>query len=301
MWNGTTLLGSAGSAVGTASTTATTSVYTYSFHFGTPIVVPESNTVLVTLKGDIGTYSNKGASDNSQNTFAIASQSDVTALGQTSNKTSNVNLAGTVVSNDQTVLRSTMMVAASNIPQTGGKTPQQQIGTITLTASQAGSVALSNLKLTFSGNGLSAATSTATSSSGNLFLNSIVLKNSNSVDVASANGAPKAYYDGTTLVTPSTTAPSGDVGVNGISWTFSTSTPLVISSGQSVTLQLWGATNVIPGLNGVSESVSAAIQGVGDATYFDGTDSAGLLGTPVNQPINVVPITVTSLSWGQGQ
>jgi hypothetical protein len=247
------------------------------------------------LKGDIGTYSNKGASDNSQNTFAIASQSDVTALGQTSNKTSNVNLAGTVASNDQTVLRSTMMVAASNIPQTGGKTPQQQIGTITFTASQSGSVALSKLKLTFSGNGLSAATSTNASSSGNLFLDSIVLKNSNSVDVASANGAPKVYYDGTA------TSSSNDVGVNGISWTFSTSTPLVISSGQSVTLQLWGATNVIPGLNGVSESVSAAIQGVGDATYFDGTDSVGLLGTPVNQPTNVVPITVTSLSWGQGQ
>jgi hypothetical protein len=300
MWNGTTLLGAAGSAVGTASTTATTSVYTYSFHFGTPIVVPESNTVLVTLKGDIGTYSNKGASDNSQNTFAIASQSDVTALGQTSNKTSNVNLTGTVVSNDQTVLRSTMMVAASSIPQTGGKTPQQQIGTITFTASQAGSVALSNLKLTFSGNGLAAATSGANGSSGNLFLDSIVLKNSNAVDVASANGAPKAYYNGTTPVTVSSTAP-GNTAVNGISWTFSTSTPLVISSGQSVTLQLWGATNVIPGLNGVSESVSAAIQGVGDATYFDGTDSVGLLGTPVNQPTNVVPITVTSLSWGQGQ
>jgi len=301
MWNGSTLLGSVQSAAGTPATGSPTSTYTYQFHFTNPIIVPESGTVLVTLKGDIGTYTNKSATDNSQNTFAIAAAGDITALGQTSNLPSTPSLLGaTVTSNTQTVLRSTMTVTASSIAQTGGKLPLNQIGTITLTANNAGSVALRNLNLTFSGNGLSYATSSATSSSGNLFLDSVKLENSNSVDVKTANNATSSFaVNGTPVVIGSNNAATG---ANQILWTFPTSTtPLVISAGQSITLELWGATNVIPGVGNVSQSLSASIQATSDATYLDGTDSAGLTGTPVSQPTNLVPITVTALSWGTGQ
>jgi len=259
--------------------------YRYAFHFATPIAVPQANTTLVTLKGDIASYSSNGATDNSTHVFKIASSSDVTALGATSNLSTQV--SGTAASNAQTVLRSTMTVAASSVTQTG-KQPSQQIGSVTLTANNAGSVALAFLKLTFSGNGVAADFASSTGFIGTTPSNtSIVLKNSNSVDVHTANGA-------TVAVTPGASAAV-------VSWTFPTSTPLVISAGQSITLQVWGQTNLIPSQANVSQSVSAAIQGASDLTYYDGTDATGLSGGTVALPTNVVPITVSSLSWGQGQ
>ncbi len=267
--------------------------YRYTFHFSNPIIVPQANTTLVTLKGDVASYSSHGATDNSSHTFEIATTSDVTALGATSNLTTQVQEPTTAESNPQIVLRSTLTASALSIPQTGGKTNSQQIGTITLTANNAGSVALSYLKLTFSGNGVAADVASSTGFLGTTTTytttdsqTSIVLKNSNSVDVLSANPGAKEQvepYDGT------------------VEWSFPTSTPLVISAGQSLTLQLWGQTNKIPSQANVSQSVSVAIQGGNDLTYYDGTDSSGLLSTPIGLSVNAVPITVSSLSWGQGQ
>ena len=93
------------------STIANNGTYQYSFHFASPIIVPQANTTLVTLKGDIATYSGGGATDNSSHVFSIAASSDVTALGQTSNKT--VSVTGTGSGNAMTVLRSTMTVNTS--------------------------------------------------------------------------------------------------------------------------------------------------------------------------------------------
>ena len=86
----------------------------------------------------------------------------------------------------------------------------QQIGTITLTANNAGSVALSYLKLTFSGNGVAADVASSTGFLGTTTTYTttdsqtlIVLKNSNSVDVLSANPGAKEQvepYDGTVEV-----------------------------------------------------------------------------------------------------
>jgi hypothetical protein len=285
-YNGSTLLGQAGSAVFVSSSTpvsgSVTSTYTYSFHFGTPIVIPQNGFTQLTLKGDVSSYTSNGATDASKITFTIPT-STIIALGQTSNKTSNVTASGVVASNPMTVARTSLTVATSLIAQTS-KMPFSQLGTITLTANSAGSAELSALNLTFGGSGLLAAYNATT---GNAFLGTVKLENSNNVDVATIGA--------TSTITSSTSAGS-------IKWTFSTSTPIIVSAGTPLTLTLWGATNVIPAITSVSESLSATIQNNGDLQYYDGTDATTVSASAnaVSLPTNVVPVTVSSLSWGQG-
>jgi hypothetical protein len=285
LYNGSTLLGQAGSAVFVSSSTSNgvaSSTYKYSFHFGTPILVPQNGLTQLTLKGDVPSYTSNGATDASQITFTVPTDS-IVALGQTSNKSSNITASGVVSSNSMTVARTALTVTASLIAQTS-KMPFSQLGTITLTANSAGSAELSSLNLTFGGSGLLAAYASTT---GNAFLDTIKLMNSNNVDVITL---------GATSTVASTTS-SGS-----IKWTFSTSTPIIVSAGTSLTLTLWGTTNVIPAETNVSESLSASIQNAGDLKYFDGTDATTVSTSTnaVSLPSNAVPITVSALSWGQG-
>ena len=156
--------------------------------------------------------------------------------------------------------------------------PLEKIGTLTIVASNSGPIQLASLKLTFSGNGYAAGGST--------FLNTVVLRDPNGADVVSSFGAVETK----------------DAGAGTISWTFPTTagnTP-VVSSGGNLTLQLWGETDVIPGTAGVSQSLSAVVQNPGDLTFYDGADPAAIAAGPIPLSITVVPITVSSLSWGQG-
>jgi hypothetical protein len=234
------------------------------------------------LKGDVSSYTSNGATDASKITFTIPT-STIVALGQTSNKTSNVTASGVVASNPMTVARTSLTVATSLIAQTS-KMPFSQLGTITLTANSAGSAELSALNLTFGGSGLLAAYN---ATAGNAFLSTVKLENSNNVDVATIGA--------TSTITSSTSAGS-------IKWIFSTSTPIIVSAGTPLTLTLWGTTNVIPAITSVSESLSATIQNNGDLQYYDGTDATTVSASAnaVSLPTNVVPVTVSSLSWGQG-
>jgi hypothetical protein len=279
LYNGSTSLGQAGSAVFVTSTTPAngkaTSTYTYSFHFGTPIVVPQNGLTQLTLKGDVSSYTSNGATDASQITFTVPTGS-IVALGQTSNKTSNVTASGVVSSNPMTVARTALTVTASSIAQTS-KMPFSQLGTITLTANSAGSAELSSLTLTFGGSGLTAGSST--------FLSTIKLENSNNADVTTIGA------------TSNTNLTNGT-----ITWNFSTSSPMIVSAGTPLTLTLWGTTNAIPAQQNVAESLSATIQNASDLKYFDGTDATTIStsANAVSLPSNAVPVTVSSLSWGQG-
>jgi hypothetical protein len=147
-----------------------------------------------------------------------------------------------------------------------------EIGTITFTANAAGDAQLSNLKITFGGNGITYGSST--------FLNTVVLKNTSLVNIVPGN------------------ATTSNDGVSTVSWTFSTSTPLVVTAGSSYTLQLWGDTSTIPPQQNIAETLSATISGTGDFTYLDGTNNSP---ATVNLPTSVVPITISSLSGGVGQ
>jgi hypothetical protein len=266
---------------------AANGTYSYSFHFANPIIVPQGNTSLVTLKGDVGSYLGNGATDNSSHVFSLVS-STVTALGQTSNQPTNVSGSGS--GNSMEVLRSMMTVATAPSSFTqNGKQPFQQVGSVTLTANNAGPVMLKSLNLNFSGGNVTGTNLLA-------FTNSVVLKGPNSVDVtASTTGSGMGAWTSTSSAgTASTTL-----------WTFATSTTantasstLVVSPGSPVTLQLWGNTAAISGITNIAESLSVTIQSTADVAYLDSTDGTG---TPLNLPVNAVPLTVSSFSWASGQ
>jgi len=266
LWNGSTELGTAASPVWDA----TLSSWDYTFNsFVSPLLVPQGNSVSLTLKGDAGSFTNGSLSDNTTSTFEIATSTTVVARGATSNKSATVTLSN-ATGNPQTTLRTILNVAGSTV--TPASPSLAQIGTVTFTANAAGDAQLGSLKLTFGGNAMTYATST--------FLSTVVLKNSSGNDIAGLGNA-------TTTATATTKT-----------WTFSTSTPIVVTAGSSYTLQLWGDTSQFPAQANIAQSLSASIAGAGDFTYLDGTNQSP---SSVQLPTNVVPITITSLSGGVGQ
>ncbi|MGB8986040.1 MAG: peptidoglycan-binding domain-containing protein [Candidatus Sulfotelmatobacter sp.] len=92
LWNGTTLLGTS------SNPTPISDGYVYAFHLTTPIIVPQAGSVSVMLKVDA-----TSSTDGSSHTFSIASTSDITALGATSNKAAVVNING-ATGNPQTMI-----------------------------------------------------------------------------------------------------------------------------------------------------------------------------------------------------
>ncbi|MGB7958244.1 MAG: hypothetical protein WCF77_05420 [Minisyncoccia bacterium] len=119
LYNGSTLLGTAQSAVADASGTG----YIYSFTSLTYFIIPQGNSVSLTLKGDAGSYTNGSLSDNTTSTFMIATTTDssnnttalaVVARGATSNKTAITTLLN-ASGNPMTTLRSTLAVSGSSV------------------------------------------------------------------------------------------------------------------------------------------------------------------------------------------
>jgi hypothetical protein len=281
LWSGSTLLGTAGSAASVG-----TGIYSYTFNFSPDIVVPQGNTTLVTLKGDIGSYSGAGATDDSVHTFSLATSS-ITALGATAGLPVTVS-GGTASGNQMTVLRSVLTVSTSPSSFTqNGKQPNQEIGSVTLTANNAGPVELNSLTLTFSGSNVTGTNLTS------FVTSTVALETPNQINVNQTTGNGGFGANQTFAFSPATTTASAVSST----WTFTT-TPIVVSPGSPVTLQLWGNTSAITGIASVAESLSAAIQNTTDAEYYDNTSGTGSL---VPLPTNAVPLTVSSFSWGTGQ
>jgi len=259
--------------------------YNYTFNFSPDIVVPQGNTTLVTLKGDIGSYSGAGATDDSVHTFSLATSS-ITALGATAGLPVTVS-GGTASGNQMTVLRSVLTVSTSPSSFTqNGKQPNQEIGSVTLTANNAGPVELNSLTLTFSGSNVTGTNLTS------FVTSTVALETPNQINVNQTTGNGGFGANQTFAFSPATTTASA------VSSTWTFTTPIVVSPGSPVTLQLWGNTSAITGIASVAESLSAAIQNTTDAEYYDNTSGTGSL---VPLPTNAVPLTVSSFSWGTGQ
>lgn len=273
LWNGSTLLGTAASPV-LVATTSNYGTYAYDFtSFSTPLVVPQGNSVSLTLKGDAGSYINGSITDNSTQTFDFpAATSTVVALGATSNKNAIVTISS-ANGNPQTVLRSTQTVAATPVTSLPPAS-FQQIGSVTVTSNSSGDTRMQHLTLTFTG--------AAASSS---FLNSLVLKDPSGNDVAAVDGLAATSTNNSNTYT----------------WTFATSTasanPLVITGGTSYTLTLWGNLGLIPNTSQSSLALTASINANTDYEYYDGT---GLNATLISLPTNAVPITVANLQTAAG-
>ena len=66
---------------GTASGTAGSELgYTYTFHFTSPVVIPQNQGVSLELRGNVASFASGGATSNSVHTFRIESTNDITAL-----------------------------------------------------------------------------------------------------------------------------------------------------------------------------------------------------------------------------
>jgi len=268
LWNGSTLLGVASAPVLDAAGTG----YIYSFNVLTnPLIVPQGNSLSLTLKGDAGSYSNGSLTDGSISTFEIATTTDagnttpaaiVVARGVNSNAAATVTLLN-AKGNPQTTLRTVLSV--SGVPQTSLPPASfQQLGSITFTANTAGDAVLNYLKLT-------------TNQSANpAFLNSLALKDPSGNDIVVVDGFAKSSVSG------------GDV-----AWTFSPSVkPLDVIAGSSYTLAVWGDLSKIPVVANQAETVSVSLNAPTDFFYYDGVGNSPVL---VHLSSSSAPITIVNL------
>jgi len=286
-----TPLAIAGAGITAASTTNPGPGYYYKFHFSSPLVVPQANSVSLVLKGDVSSYSSSGATDNTTHIFKIATSTDtdndtvaetVVALGSTSNTSSAISLVS-ATANTMTVLRSKLTVTATPLGATSGrsKSTVDDLATITFAADNAGAVVLNTVTITFGGSAPSATT----------FLDSVQLYDT-------ANGTNM----GTGNTTSSACAGTGTAASSTCSKTFSlgaTTGGYVVSAGGSKsftlrtnTLNTWAATT------GISATLSASISANTDVRYTDGLDTAAV--STISLPATVVPITIQSISFAQG-
>lgn len=264
LWNGSTELGIAAAPVLVGSSKAGAAVYSYTFNFATPVIIPAGSSIALTVKGDAGSYTNGGVTDDSINQFSIASNNAVIAFGATSNASAVVTVTN-AVAYPQTLLRTVLNVIGQSV-STMPPSSFQKIGSVTLTANAAGDVVVKSLKLTFGGNSYNSA-----------FLNSVELRDPSGNDIVSVDQF-------------------AEVGItsNGIAWIFdSTSHSLIISAGSSYTMTLWGDLSKLSVVANQVQSITATIQSTGDVSYYDGTNSSAIL---VNLSANQVPITVVNLS-----
>lgn len=296
LWSGGLNLGSAGSAVAAASGTA----YIYSFHFGTPVIVPQANSVSLVLKGDAASYASSGATDNSTSTFEIATGFDsstntstqaVVALGQTSNKAAAVTISS-ANGNAQTILRSRLTFAATPLGAASGrgKISSDQLATLSFSADAAGPIAVNTVTVTFSG--------TAPSSTVVAFLSGVTLRDENNNSIGAPGFATSTAYSN------ASTSCNLTVGATcSITFSFGTvasGTAQVVSAGTTRNWTLVVDSTKTQAVTGTSNvNLVATINAIGDISYTDGLDTPAV--TNLNLPSSILtPINLNSVVYQQG-
>lgn len=268
-----------------------TNHYLYSFHFSNPVVIPQSGSAVLTLKGDVASYISSGAVDNEGHTFKIDISSStnnntatklITALGVTSNATATI-ATSTPNGNAQTILRTKLTASATANGVTSGrsKTATDDIGMINFAADNAGALMVGSVTVTFSGSGPSLTQ----------FFNATTTANSSVLTCAtcyvnlydSANG--RSYYP----VASTTTSLTYDLGNYSIG----------SGSAKSFTVRVNTAQTGVMGAatNGVSQTLTASINAAGDVKWVDAL-SGGVTGLSI--PASTVPVTINSVSYAAG-
>lgn len=282
--DGVTLLGTSGAALTAASSSNPGSGYYYKFNFSTPVVVPQSNSVSLLLKGDVSSYTLSGATDNTTHVFKIATSTDsdndtvgetVVALGNTSNATSAVTLSS-ATGPTKTVLRSKINFSATKLATSLSRSSAVNLASLNFAADSAGSVAVNSVVVTFSGSAASIAT----------FLDGVTL-----VDES-----------GNTLGTSNTTSTACN-GSNTCTKTFnlgSTTAGQIVNAGttRSWTLKIDG-TKLQAAVANTAHSLTATINGRTDILFTDALDSSA--STAIGLASNViVPIEINTVTLPVG-
>jgi len=280
IYNGGTLVGSA-----VATEFINARGYIYEFNFATPITVPQANSLLLVLKGDVSSYSSSGATDNTTHIFKIATTTDtnnntptkaVFAYGRTSTNTSTVTLSN-VRGNTMTVLRSKLTFSSSPLGLTVGrtKTTADNLATLTFTANPAGSVAVNSITVTFAG--------TAPSTSLTSFIDGVKLIDESGNQV----GIPSLSFRCT--------------GLNVCFQTFNLYGPGRVVSPEAPrtwTLRV-DSTRTAPPAAGIAQTLDAYINVSGDIRYTDALDAVAATNIPLSPNVSV-PILLNSVSYAVG-
>ncbi len=280
-----TLLGTAGSAITSIVTSTNNSSsgpgYYYTFNFATPVVVPQANSVSLTLKGDVSSYASSGATDNTTHVFKITNSSDtalatnalvVVALGSTSNATSVVTLSSPNA-NAHTILRSRLLVTATAAGTATGRSKQtvDDLGYINFAADAAGAVQIGSVAITYSGS----------APSGSNFFNSAA----GLITIFDTNG--NVTYN---PVTTSTTKLTYDLANYQLSGGSSKSFTVRINSTVPQTAA---------GTSGVSQTLAATVSASTDVTWQDALPNQGATGG-LSLQSSTVPIPINAVSYAQG-
>jgi hypothetical protein len=280
LYNGTTLVGTAGTANTAASTSNPGPGYYYTFHFATPVVIPQSNSISLTLKGDVASYSSSGATDNTTHVFKIATSTDsvnnttpetVVALGSTSNATSAVTLSS-ATGNAQTILRSklTVTATAAGVATGRAKGSVDDLGYLNFTADAAGAVKINSVTLTFSGS----------APSGTNFFNA-------------AAGKIKLYDSSTGTSYNKSASSLTTLSFDMLGYTLSGGTT------KSFILRLDSLTpQTVTAASGVSVTLSATIDAATDVVWSDALDTAAV--STLSLESTSVPLQINSVSYAQG-
>ncbi|MCL5006533.1 MAG: peptidoglycan-binding protein [Patescibacteria group bacterium] len=252
---------------------------TVTFNPTTPISVPQNGTTVLTLKGDVASYSSGGAASTSSHVFNVAATSSVTAIGAQSNVSATV--SGTPSAAAQVVMRSVMGTAVAALGSTTGrvKTSSDQIGTVTLSASSQGSVYLQTVKVTFGGNAVTGASST--------------LLGTGTVVLLDPNGNSVVASDNATLATSTCVGQTSCYA----QWTFGSSagSGYLITAGSSAkfTVQV-DSTQTQTASSGNAVGLTATIAGNSSVTYSDGTSNGTSVSISPTPPTTINAVTYAS-------
>jgi len=297
LYNGSTLIGTAGSANVSGNVTTTGSAsgygYYYQFHFATAVVVPQANSITLVLKGDVSSYSSSGATDNTTHTFKIATSTDsanntavlaVIALGNSSNLGATTTLSSPW-GNPQTLLRTKLAVSAAPLGVTSGraKTSIDDLATLSFAADSAGALQVNSVTLTFNGSAPSvgagfyytaaAATPTSCATCGVQLYDA-------------ANGT--TYFP----VASTTSGTNGTLQFNLGGYTISPGT----SKSFNVRVNSAGFTQI--GSQSVSQTLSITVAQSTNLGWTDALDTSAVGG--LNIPAALVPVNVQSVSYSIG-
>ncbi|MDP2638647.1 MAG: peptidoglycan-binding protein [Candidatus Azambacteria bacterium] len=131
--------------------------YKYTFHFTSPIVVPQNDGISLELRGSIPTFASGGSQSNSTHTLRIENPSDVTALSTSGSLTATIsgpnNSSGTAV-NAVTVIRTKLSVTAPTGLVTTSSHPRSSNDTVAyfdFTADSANSVVINTVTMKLGG------------------------------------------------------------------------------------------------------------------------------------------------------
>jgi hypothetical protein len=275
------LHGGTPSTLATVSTTTSSGYYGYTFNFTTPVIVPQNNSVALTLKGDLPSFTAGAVTDNSTSSFQIAATTDVTALGANSSKAPLI--TGSASGNLLTVLRTTLTPSLVAYGTTrSARSTFDQVATLTFTPNISGPATLGTTTLTFSGSLVSSTISSTFLNNVSLWLSGTQLTASTSLAVVSSTGSNTA----------GSTKTWNFSGANGIS----PGNPLVLQ----VIVNDNQGTSVQSGSVSTAFGLQVGIQSVGDVVYSDSSPSDAT-GKQVLLPSNLVPTNPpVFVSFNQG-